>query len=75
MYAKETMEPAKYSAWMEINLEELKAYIGFCILMGLVPLPELSDYWTSDPYFHYASGKNLQAPFHGDHKISPLHKQ
>ena len=54
MYAKETMEPAKYSAWMEINLEELKAYIGFCILMGLVPLPELSGYWTSDPYFHYA---------------------
>ena len=54
MYAKEIMEPEKYSAWMQITLQELKAYIGICILMGLVPLPELSDYWTSDPYFHYA---------------------
>ena len=54
MYAKEIMEPAKYSAWMEITLEDLKAYIGFCILIGLVPQQELSDYWTSHPYFHYA---------------------
>ena len=54
MCAKEITKPAKYSVWMEITLQELKAYIGFCILMGLVPLPELSDYWTSDPYFYYA---------------------
>ena len=54
MYVKEVMEPAKYNAWVEITLAELKGYIGFCILMGLVQLPELSDYLKSDPYFHYA---------------------
>ena len=46
--------PSGSVADVAVTLQELKAYIGFCILMGLVSLPELSDYWTSDPYFHYA---------------------
>ena len=54
MYAQEVMEPEKFSAWIHITLQEFKAYIGFCILMGLVRLPEISDYWKTDPYFHYA---------------------
>ena len=53
-YAQEVMEPEKFSACIHITLQEFKAYIGFCILMGLVRLLEISDYWKTDPYFHYA---------------------
>ena len=35
-------------------MEELRAYFGFKIMMGLVPLPAVDDYWRRDPLFHYA---------------------
>ena len=34
-------------------MEELKAYFGFMILMGLVSLPALDDDWRRDPLLHY----------------------
>ena len=39
-------------AW-ETNPDEIKAYLGFHILMGLVHLPDLSDYWVLDECYHY----------------------
>ena len=54
LYAQQTMDAAKYNAWQLITLEELKAYLGFNVLMGLVRLPEIEDYWKQDPFFHYA---------------------
>ena len=33
---------------------EIRAYFGFCILMGLVREPEIRDYWATDDVFHYA---------------------
>ena len=37
----------------ETNPDEIKAYLGFHILMGLIHLPDLSDYWTLDECYHY----------------------
>ena len=54
LYAQQTMGAAKYNTWQKITLEELKAYLGFNVLMGLVQLPEIEDYWKQDPFFHYA---------------------
>ena len=54
LYAQQTMGTAKYNTWQRITLEELKAYLGFNVLMGLVRLPEIEDYWKQDPFFHYA---------------------
>ena len=34
--------------------EEVRAYFGFCILMGLVREPEIRDYWSNDDTFHYS---------------------
>jgi len=48
------MEPSRYSTWSEVTTEELTAFFGFMVLMGLVPLPSLADYWSTDPTFHYA---------------------
>ena len=33
---------------------EIRAYLGFCVLMGIVRLPEIRDYWSRDKRLHYA---------------------
>ena len=37
-----------------MTVEEIKAYIGFMILMGITKLPAISDYWKLDEVLHYA---------------------
>ena len=53
LYAKQVMGDIKYKSWTKITVEEIKAYFGFMLLMGMVPLPSLEDYWKKDPVFHY----------------------
>ena len=36
------------------NAEEIRAYIGFMILMGINRLPEIRDYWSTDKSLRYA---------------------
>ena len=36
------------------NAEEIRAYIGFMILMGINHLPEIRDYWSTDKSLRYA---------------------
>ena len=48
------MGEEKYSFWEKNTTEELKAYLGFCILMGINNLPALKDYWSEDPMYHYS---------------------
>lgn len=43
--------------WKDITIEELKAFLGILLAMGLVELPKLHDYWalnslTSVPWLH-----------------------
>ena len=38
-YAKQVMGDVRYSSWTKIKREELKAFIGFSILMGINRLP------------------------------------
>ena len=54
LYVQQVMGTEKYQEWEKINVMELKAYLGFSILMGLVKLPSLEDYWKVDPFLHYA---------------------
>lgn len=42
-YAHECMGGEKYAHWNEVTTEELLAFFGFMILMGLVRLPALHD--------------------------------
>ena len=43
-----------FDSWQPLTLEELHAYFGFMILMGLVKLPSIYDYWKKDEIFHYS---------------------
>ena len=42
------MGEEKYSEWVKVSVEELQAYFGLRILMGIVKLPALSMYWSKD---------------------------
>ena len=53
-YAKTVMGPEKYDKWTNITVDELKAFLGFSILMGINHLPSLNDYWSRDPHLRYA---------------------
>ena len=44
--------PPKKKTW-ETNSAEIVAYLRFCILMELNNLPDLYDYWSPSPVFHY----------------------
>ena len=53
LYASECMGE-RFDSWQIITMEELKAYFGFMILMGLMKMPSIYDYWQKDEVYHYA---------------------
>ena len=53
-YSREVMGDERYAKWRKITADEIKALLGFSILMGIVELPSLDDYWKRNPLLHYA---------------------
>ena len=53
-YAFECMGGEKYEKWEKITIDELTAFMGFMLLMGIVRLPSTHDYWKRDEVTHYA---------------------
>ena len=51
------MSAEQYNSW-NTTMEELKAFIGFSVLMGINRLPSIDDYWSKDPLLHYAPISN-----------------
>ena len=51
-YAQQTLQGTN-KVW-ETDASEIRAYMGFMILMGINKLPEIRDYWSVDPTFRYA---------------------
>ncbi len=54
MYAMEVMDEEKVEKWNPITTQDLEAYFGFTILMGINSLPALEDYWKQNPVYHYS---------------------
>ena len=54
LYTRQVMDPQRFSKWSQVSVEELKAFFGFNILMGLVSMPGIEDYWKLEEHFHYA---------------------
>ncbi|KAL5469202.1 hypothetical protein EMCRGX_G030426 [Ephydatia muelleri] len=54
-YAKEALSPVQYStsAWQDTTADEIGAFFGMNILIGLVQMPSIEDYWKTDKHFHY----------------------
>ena len=53
-YARQVMGEEAYQKWSPITVEELRAFFGFSILMGINHLPAIDDYWSRDPHLRYA---------------------
>ena len=53
-YAREVMGEKKYTSWEPMTDTELRAYLGFSILMGIVHVPAVEDHWKRDPALHYS---------------------
>lgn len=50
LYANQQREAQNdTSVWTPISKEELMAFVGINIAMGIVSLPTLNDYWSTDP--------------------------
>ena len=53
-YAGQVMGEERYREWKKITKEDVKAFLGFSILMGIDHLPSVDDYWSKDPLLHCA---------------------
>ena len=51
-YAQQSLQGTD-KVW-ETDGDEIRAYMGFMILMGINKLPEIRDYWSVDPKLRYA---------------------
>ena len=54
LFAEQSMEWEEFQQWVKITVDEVKAYLGFIILMGLVRLPSIYDYWSTNLVYHYS---------------------
>ena len=52
-YAKLVMGDEKFSKWSKMDVAELKALLGFKILMAMNNLPSIDVYWKRDPFLRY----------------------
>ena len=48
LFAAQCLSAANNSSTWDTNLEEIKAYLGFMVVMGVNRLPEIRDYWSTD---------------------------
>ena len=53
IYAEETMGADAYTSWKAITCEDIRAFMGFNILMGINRQPSTEDYWKKDPIHYY----------------------
>ena len=53
-YAEEVMGGEIFAKWFKITVDEMKAFVGFSIHMGINQLPAVKDYWKKDKYLHYS---------------------
>ena len=54
LYAKQVLGEEAFKGWQPVSKEELKAFIGFCLLMGISRLPAIEDYWKRNRFLRYA---------------------
>ena len=52
-YAGSTMPADRFSKWAKNTFDDLKAYLGFQILMSINRLPSFADYWSKNQNMWY----------------------
>ena len=52
LFAAQCLTAANRTTTWETSLTEVRAYLGFMIIMGVNRLPEIRDYWSTDDKLH-----------------------
>ena len=52
-------KPAQLDKWQDVTSEELRAYFGLCIIMGINSLPRIAMYWSSDQFIGNTGIQNV----------------
>jgi len=50
---------ARLEKWQDTTSQEVKAYLGICLIMGINNLPRLAMYWFSDPFIGNTGIQNV----------------
>ena len=53
-YAAEVLSGSARRSWTDVTENDIWAFLGFMILMGINQLPALVDYWKKSSIFRYA---------------------
>lgn len=48
-HESDSSKPRKIRNWVDTSQEEIRAFFGMLIIMGIHQLPHLCNYWSSDP--------------------------
>ena len=51
-FAAQSLAASNTNRTWETTTEEVKAYFGFMVVMGINQLPEIRDYWSTDDKLH-----------------------
>ena len=47
------MDASHYEQWTKVTADQIWAYFGFMILIGINRLPAIAGYWKLDPTYRY----------------------
>jgi hypothetical protein len=39
---------SNWSRWSDVSVPEMKAFLGLIVNIGLMPLPDIKDYWSNE---------------------------
>ena len=53
IYTRQVLGDVAESKWTDVTPDDIWAFFGFAILMGINRLPQLQQYWSTIPEFHY----------------------
>ena len=52
-YAHQVLGGEANTKWTDVTADDIWAFLGFALLMGINRLPQLHLYWNTNPAFHY----------------------
>ena len=53
LYARQVLGDPAERRWTDITADDIWAFLGFALLMGINRLPQLHLYWSKLPEYHY----------------------
>ena len=56
-YARQVLGEVSSTEWLDVTENDIWAFFGFCLLMGINRLPQLHLYWNTNPNLSLSSSR------------------